>query len=225
MSIPTSRTKVVADITIDQEKCVGCGKCITVCKDFNIELKDKKAHATGQGIFGCMACGHCMAICPESAIKINGRFLSPDDIFSLPAKEESIQYGSLMKPFWGKETDELFRGFMRPLIDRYISSMKKGENIVNYDAPVALYFYGTPYCDPCDPIIAATYAMIAAESLGLGTCMLGAIHPFIQSGKAAKRFRQKHGILSKSREGLFLIMGYPNVKYHKGIRRSFASIN
>jgi nitroreductase len=65
--------------------------------------------------------------------------------------------------------------------------------------------------------------MIAAESLGLGTCMLGAVHPFIQSGKAARKFREKHGIRCKSREGLFLAIGYPAVEYRKGIRRSFVN--
>jgi len=132
---------------------------------------------------------------------------------------------ALMKPFWGKETDELFRNFMRPLIDKYLSEMKRGENVVNYDAPVALYFYGSPYSDPGDPLIAATYAMIAAESLGLGTCMLGAVHPFIQNGRAAKKFREKQGIRCKSREGIFLIMGYPKAEFLKGIRRTFVSVN
>ncbi|HPF05062.1 MAG TPA: nitroreductase family protein [Spirochaetota bacterium] len=132
---------------------------------------------------------------------------------------------ALMRPFWGKENDELFRGFLKPCINIYTESMKKGINLVNYDAPAAIYFYGSPYSDPADPIIAATYAMLAAESLGLGTCMLGAIHPMIQNGGAAKKFREKHGIKHKSREGLFLIMGYPSVKYSKGIKRTFASVD
>lgn len=128
----------------------------------------------------------------------------------------------LMRPVWGKETDELFGGFMKPLFESYTSEIKKGENIINYDAPVLLYFYGSPYSDPADPIIAATYAMIAAESLGLGTCMLGAVHPFIQSGSAARKFREKHGIRCKSREGLFLAIGYPAIRFRKGIHRTFA---
>ncbi len=80
---------------------------------------------------------------------------------------------------------------------------------------------------PIRPIqlLSATYAMIAAESLGLGTCMLGAIHPLIQNGKKARKFREDHGILYPSREGLFVIFGYPEVKYTKGIRRTFASVN
>jgi hypothetical protein len=55
--------------------------------------------------------------------------------------------------------------------------------------------------------------------------MLGGIHPFIQSGKAARRFREKYGIRFKSREGLFVIMGYSKLKFQSGIRRTFANID
>jgi ferredoxin len=130
---------------------------------------------------------------------------------------------ALMRPFWGKANDEMFKGFIRPLVNLYPSEMKKDINVVNYDAPLAMYFYGSPYTDPADPIVAATYAMIAAESLGLGTCMLGAVHPFIQNGRKARLFREKHGIKFTSREGLFVIFGYSDFKYRKGIRRSFAA--
>lgn len=130
---------------------------------------------------------------------------------------------TLMRPFWGKTNDEMFKGFVSPLFDVYIKNMNVGVNLVNYDAPLAMYFYGSPYTDPADPIIAATTAMYAAESLGLGTCMLGGVHPLIQNGKKAKRFREKHAIKYASREGLFVIFGYPAVKYRKGIKRTFAS--
>lgn len=131
---------------------------------------------------------------------------------------------ALMRPLWGKTNDSVFRSFVRPLFGTYIENMQAGKNVVNYDAPLAMYFYGSPYCDPADPIIAATYAMLAAESLGLGTCMLGAVHPLIQNGSRARRFREKNGIRCKSREGLFVIFGYPTVNYRHGIGRTFASV-
>lgn len=132
----------------------------------------------------------------------------------------------LMRPFWGKETTELFQGFIKPLFTAYTSEgMDKGVNAITYDAPLAVYFYGSPYCDPADPIIAATYAMVAAETLGLGTCMVGGIHPFIQIGAKSKKFREKHQIRCKSREGLFVLFGYPKHDYPKGINRTFAAVD
>lgn len=303
MAIPTSRTKQKAEIIIHAERCTGCGLCVSVCKDFSLEMADSIVKVSEDPIFGCIACGHCMAICPSDAIEIHGRFLSPDQLFSLPDKAEGATYRqvntlfqrrrsvrefqdrevephllekilsaarsapmglppsdvhvlildsktktrafakdfceylkeikwfvsgwflTLMRPFWGKTNDALFRNFVRPAFSTYTENMEEGLNLVNYDAPMALYFYATPWADPADPIVAATFAMIAAESLGLGTCMLGAIHPLIQNGKRAKKFREKQGIKSHSREGLFVIFGYPAVEYKKGITRTFASDN
>lgn len=302
MAVPTTRTKENATITIDTERCTGCGKCILVCKDFNFRMENDKASISNTPVFGCIGCGHCMAICPADAIEITGREISKADLFVLPSKKASADYEqlvalfrrrrsvrefqeqeispeiiekilgaastapmglppsdvnvlifdskaknrqfaadfcnylnemkwfvsewflTLMKPFWGKANDEMFKGFVKPLFDVYIKNMQAGINLVNYDAPLALYFYGSPYTDPADPIVVATAAMYAGESLGLGTCMLGGIHPLIQNGKKAKVFREKHGIQYPSQEGLFVIFGYPAVHYKKGIRRTFASV-
>lgn len=302
MAIPTTRTKEKAEIIIHEEKCNGCGLCVSVCKDFSLQIIDKKVALTDTPVFGCIGCGHCMAICPNDAIEIYGREISPADLFELPIKENSANYEqvfslyqrrrsirefkdkpvekelidkiveaaktapmglppsdvnllilgnrekvnefskdfcehlegmkwfvsdwflSLMRPFWGKPADEMFKGFVKPMFKIFTGGMKMGNNHVLYDAPLAIYFYGSPYTDPADPIITATYAMLVAESLGLGTCMIGSIHPLIQNGKKAKLFREKHRIKYKSREGLFVIFGYPAVKYKKGIRRTVASI-
>jgi ferredoxin len=302
MAIPTSRTKEKAEIRIDEEKCTGCGLCVTVCKDFSLTIENGKATVSKFPVFGCIACGHCMAICNEGAIEIHGRTLSPKDLFELPSKEEASDFPQLlallqrrrsvrefrdreiepavidkilsaaltapmglppsdvnilifdtiqknrafakdfgeylegmkwlasnwfltiMKPFWGKANDEMLRGFVKPMIEMFSQGANNGTNYLTYDAPLAIYFYGSPYTDPADPLIAATYAMLAAESLDLGTCMIGSVHPMIQSGAKARKFRKKHGIKYASREGLFVIFGYSSVKYKKGIKRTFASV-
>jgi ferredoxin len=303
MAIPTSRTKEKAEISIDEEKCTACGLCVSVCKDFSLQIKNGKLEVSDSPIFGCIGCGHCMAICPSGAIQIHGREISPDDLFDLPDKESISSYDQLlgllqrrrsvreftdqpvdqalvskileaaktspmglppsdvhvlllngkdqvkafasdfckylesmkwlvskwflflMRPFWGKSNDLMFRNFVKPLFKTYIANMQEGINLVNYDAPLAVYFYATPFADPADPIVAATNAMMAGEALGLGTCMLGGVHPLIQSGGKAKKFRESQGIKHASREGLFVIFGHPKVKYKKGIRRTFASID
>lgn len=86
----------------------------------------------------------------------------------------------LWKPFISKEDYEMYKSFLLPLINFLIERNKKGEDWLLYNAPLAIYFYGSPYSDPADPLIPATYAMLAAESLGLGTCMIGSINPFIK---------------------------------------------
>jgi len=301
MAIPTTRTNEKGSISIDIEKCNGCGLCVSVCKDFSITIENGKAVLSNTAVFGCVACGHCMAICPEGAIKISGRTLSPGDVFELPDKNLAAGYDQVMallqrrrsirefkdqqiddaiieqilkaartapmglppsdvnvlvisgkeknaefvndfshflqsvkwmvsKPvlammslFMSKTNSELYASFINPIINLFITSTQEGKNWITYDAPLVMYFYGSPYCDPADPIIAATYAMIAAETLGLGTCMIGGVHPFIQYGKKAKQFREKYQIKYKSREGLLVIFGYPAVHYKNGITRTFAT--
>jgi len=128
----------------------------------------------------------------------------------------------LMRPFIGKENYTMFKQFLNPMMDFFLKTSDKGENWVLYSAPLAMYFYGTPYTDPADQFIPPTYAMLAAESLGLGTCMIGSIGPFITKG--AKALKKKYGIYPKNQQGLFVIFGYPKYKFHRAIRRSFADV-
>jgi nitroreductase/Pyruvate/2-oxoacid:ferredoxin oxidoreductase delta subunit len=128
----------------------------------------------------------------------------------------------MWKPFISHEDYEMYKSFLMPLINFLIERNKKGEDWLLYNAPLAMYFYGSPYSDPADPYIPATYAMLAAESLGLGTCMIGSIHPFLRHAGAT--LKEKYKINPRNKSGIFLIIGYPKVKYHKGIRRTFAKV-
>ena len=53
-------------VTIDEAKCIGCGKCAKDCIAQIIEINNKKAHVTGE----CIQCGHCVAVCPCVAVSI-----------------------------------------------------------------------------------------------------------------------------------------------------------
>lgn len=68
----------------------------------------------------------------------------------------------------GKETYKLIKSFAQPLVRFFAVTKENDENLLLYDAPLVMYFTASPYSDPADPYIPATYAMLAAESLGLG---------------------------------------------------------
>lgn len=122
----------------------------------------------------------------------------------------------------GKEAYQLMKSFAQPLVNFFAVTKKNDENYLLYDAPLVMYFTASPYSDPADPYIPATYAMLAAESLGLGSCMIGSIHPTIQYG--AKKLKRKWKIPIKSPAGIVVIFGYPKYKFKSGIKRTFAKV-
>ena len=129
----------------------------------------------------------------------------------------------LMRPFMSKETAESMASFGSVVMDVY-SHPEKHENKdwFFYDAPLAIFFYTSGYADPVDPIIPATYAMLAAHSLGLGTCMLGLPGVIMKMNKAIKR---KYCKSASSVPGLLVVFGYPSVHYQRAIIRHFASVD
>jgi len=128
---------------------------------------------------------------------------------------------TILRPVFGKEACDMFRTFLIPLAKSYLDEDRKGVDVFTYDAPLGMVFYGFPGADATDPLIAATYAMIAAESLGVGTCMLGFPAPLL---KRSKKLLAKYCIPPKSPIGIMVIFGYPAIKFRRGIRRRFAEV-
>lgn len=61
-------------ITIDPNRCKGCGLCLSVCPKACIQMSD---HANKNGSLfatvqsqNCTGCGNCGLICPDAAITI-----------------------------------------------------------------------------------------------------------------------------------------------------------
>lgn len=53
-------------VSIDKEKCIGCGACVEDCFPENLFLDSGRAEIKGR----CMQCGHCIAVCPVNAVSI-----------------------------------------------------------------------------------------------------------------------------------------------------------
>lgn len=113
------------------------------------------------------------------------------------------------------------RELVVPLYHMLIKGRRHGKDYLFYDAPLAMIFTGKR--DPVDSGIACTYAMLAAESLGLGSCMIGTVVPML--GRMSRGFREKYKITPDMTHGLAIIFGYPAVTFERGIRRRFAGIS
>lgn len=126
----------------------------------------------------------------------------------------------VLRPFLGKAMYGILDTFAVPQMRMIRDKRAKGVDFLFYDAPVVLVFHYLPSALPDDTHIAGTYAMLAAESLGLGSCVIGT--PFVLG--LDNRLKDKYGIPRANRIGFMLAIGYPAVRYHKAIKREFASV-
>jgi ferredoxin len=124
----------------------------------------------------------------------------------------------LMRPLLGRARYELFTSFLRPLAQKYVSAHREGGDALFYHAPAVLLFYHSPYAEAFDATIACTYAMLAAESLGLGAVIIGGVPPVLQRNKA---LAQNVGIPEGHTPCAALIVGHPATQWRHAIRRHF----
>ncbi len=88
--IPPSMECLASDIlSVDRNRCIGCGKCVSVCIRKAIEVQEKKAVYVGDR---CFACFHCYAVCPKGAISVKGSDYRPKPV----QKEPVIGYQQMM---------------------------------------------------------------------------------------------------------------------------------
>jgi NAD-dependent dihydropyrimidine dehydrogenase PreA subunit len=52
-------------VTVDSDKCAGCGECVKACPAKILSMVADKAELTGED---CMGCQSCAMLCPVEAI-------------------------------------------------------------------------------------------------------------------------------------------------------------
>ena len=204
--------------------CIGCGHCMAICPRQAITVD-----------------GRCLSPADLSDLPDRRQTAGYDELLALLQRRRSIREFTeqAVAPVMIDRIVEAVRTAPMglPPSDVHLLIFDSRERVRRLAVDFCTYLEGMrwltadwfltlmrPYCDPADPVVAATYAMLAAESLGLATCMIGGMHPLIQHGRAARRFRKAQGIRHASREGLLLLVGHPRVAYRKGIRRSLAAV-
>ena len=56
------------NVSVDQDKCVGCGECVDVCPAQVYEMKDGKCDPANYE--ECLGCESCVEVCSQEAITV-----------------------------------------------------------------------------------------------------------------------------------------------------------
>ena len=84
-----------------------------------------------------------------------------------------------------------------------------------------LIFHHSRYAEAADAAIAGTYAMLAAESLGLGNTVIGGAPPILQRNRG---LCQRLGIPEGHTPSFALIAGHPATDFKRAVRRHFVHL-
>jgi len=99
-------------------------------------------------------------------------------------------------------------------VNRHISEFEAGKDLIFYNAPCVILLHASEYGSMAgvDAGIAFTYGMLAAQSLGLGTCWVGFAQEAVKHDGTLKKWLQ----IPKGRNCYgVIIMGYPAVKFQR----------
>lgn len=109
--------------------------------------------------------------------------------------------------------------FFLPLLEQLSDGKFSERDLICYDAPCAILVH-TPEADLCggeDAVYAAANIQYAAETLGLGTCVIGFITNPVNEDKGLKalvRLPAGHKVQTS------LVVGYPQFRYSKAAAKA-----
>lgn len=59
----------VVTLELEQQRCIGCGRCMEVCPHQVFEFVEERARIAD--LDACMECGACRKNCPADAIRVD----------------------------------------------------------------------------------------------------------------------------------------------------------
>ena len=144
-------------ITIDEEKCDGCGQCVIACAEGAITIVDGKARLISDAY--CDGLGACIGECPQGALTIEER---EADAFDEEAVEEHLARPAEAAP---AETGELACGCPSAMAQTLRSEAAPSaeaettaaapSQLSNWPVQIHLVPPAAPYLDGAEVVIAA----------------------------------------------------------------------
>ncbi|MBN2041768.1 MAG: nitroreductase family protein [Spirochaetes bacterium] len=142
---------------------------------------------------------------------------------SIPGWIKNPIIRSKIKSSEGLETFNTLANHVAPIAKSGNYKLKQGDRITR-NAPAVIIFHAEKGAEEHtnNSLIYAVYAILAAQSLGLGATMVGLLPAAINKLKDVKK---KFQIPNKHEAVMSVILGYPEYKYTRAIRRDVHTVN
>lgn len=133
--------KIRKIIKIDEEKCTGCGLCVTACAEGAIQIIDGKARLISESY--CDGLGACIGECPEGALTIEER--EAEDFDEEAVNTQCLMEKALPSACPGSMTMKIRR---QPAKEDHAASNLASSQLTNWPvqlmliSPTAQYFQG-----------------------------------------------------------------------------------
>ena len=208
-------------ISMDHEKCIGCGMCVRDCPLHVIELEDGKASMNADS---CMECGHCVAICPRSAVSMNGYDMNevkPFDKETVLVKPENyLNAVKFRRSIRRYRSTEVGKEKIEQIIEagRYTPT---GSNKQNVRYVVMEHPEKSIEKDALETFGKMMKLAKTAETMGLGYFYVGL---FVRAARMSRTIRNKLHMTKKETLVTAIAIGYPDAKYQRTAPRKPANI-
>jgi MinD superfamily P-loop ATPase len=166
-TLTDSKEVTVKIPVIDDEKCIGCKKCVEFCK-FNALAYAKKV-LVFEDI--CHSCGACMFVCPEGAISEKDRVIGKINIGD--SKDVGVFTGML----------NIGEASGTPIIKSLLEEIEDKDELTIIDAPPG------SACVVMDTIKDVDYCVLVAEPTEFGAHNLNIVYELV------KLFKKPFGVV------------------------------
>lgn len=212
-------------ISFNSENCILCGHCIAICpenailyddmKDTVLDIEEPSDSLSHDVLFKLIRSKRSVRrykskIVPNEIIEkiIESMRYAPTAINSRNLKCIIISGRKNIEEF----TDSIIESIIS---EKEKENLKKsrveGMNPFFYNAPHILILHSKNGWGEINATIAITYAMLYAETLGLGSCWIGGIQKFFMNNKEkSKKILSIDDVIVG-----IMIFGYPAVKYKR----------
>ena len=148
-------------VKIDEEKCTGCGECVTACAEGALKIVNGKAKLVSESY--CDGLGACLGTCPEDAIVIEEREADPFD-------EEAVEKHMAAQAAPKQEQPFVCPGARARVIERNTSDRQSGapgaapSELTQWPVQLTLVPPSAPYFQDAELLLTADCAPFALNN-------------------------------------------------------------